>query len=106
MYRTSVCFNLVSSPERKDRVALMYDPAAFPERPGSLLKFLQGLDKGWNVSLFNYRNNGGDTASILVGLQVEPQYYTEFDQFLVNTGYSFQEQTDNAAYRHFLREHQ
>ncbi|KAG0352240.1 hypothetical protein BGZ54_002881, partial [Gamsiella multidivaricata] len=30
----------------------------FPERPGALLQFLQGLRAGWNVSLFHYRNHG------------------------------------------------
>lgn len=30
----------------------------FPERPGALMKFLQGLHSEWNVSLFNYRNHG------------------------------------------------
>lgn len=68
-----------------------------------MLNFLQGLNKGWNVSLFNYRNNGGDMASILVGLQVEPQHHDEFQQFLINTGYRFEEQTNNPAYLRFLR---
>ncbi|KAG0356824.1 hypothetical protein BGZ54_000582, partial [Gamsiella multidivaricata] len=30
----------------------------FPERPGALLEFLEGLRAGWNVSLFHYRNHG------------------------------------------------
>lgn len=30
----------------------------FPERPGALLQFLEGLRAGWNVSLFHYRNHG------------------------------------------------
>ncbi len=31
---------------------------AFPERPGALRKFLVGLQQGWNISLFHYRNHG------------------------------------------------
>jgi threonine dehydratase len=30
----------------------------FPERPGALTRFLDGLDPAWNVSLFHYRNHG------------------------------------------------
>jgi len=30
----------------------------FPERPGALRKFLQGMRSGWNISLFHYRNHG------------------------------------------------
>ncbi|KAF8893787.1 tryptophan synthase beta subunit-like PLP-dependent enzyme [Infundibulicybe gibba] len=30
----------------------------FPERPGALRKFLLGLQQGWNISLFHYRNHG------------------------------------------------
>jgi hypothetical protein len=32
----------------------------FPERPGALRKFLQGIypGLGWNISMFHYRNHG------------------------------------------------
>lgn len=33
----------------------------FPERPGALRKFLVGLHKGWNITLFHYRNHGAGT---------------------------------------------
>ncbi|KAG8737560.1 hypothetical protein FRC12_017104 [Ceratobasidium sp. 428] len=37
----------------------------FPERPGALRKFLLELRSDWNISLFNYRNNGaGKTFAI------------------------------------------
>lgn len=36
----------------------------FPERPGALRKFLVGLHKGWNISLFHYRNHGAGTPII------------------------------------------
>ena len=35
---------------------------AFPERPGALRKFLLGLQRGWNISLFHYRNHGAGEA--------------------------------------------
>jgi threonine dehydratase len=44
----------------------------FPERPGALHSFLTELSQGWNVSLFHYRNQGGDMGRVLVGLQVGP----------------------------------
>ena len=30
----------------------------FPERPGALRKFLEGIQTEWNISLFHYRNHG------------------------------------------------
>ncbi len=32
----------------------------FPERPGALLRFLDRMNGGWNISLFHYRNHGAD----------------------------------------------
>ncbi len=42
----------------------------FPERPGALMRFLDSMAPNWNISLFHYRNQGGDFGRILVGLQV------------------------------------
>ncbi|GAA6022683.1 hypothetical protein JCM11491_000565 [Sporobolomyces phaffii] len=74
----------------------------FPERPGALRKFLEGLGKGFNISLFHYRNHGGDVGKILCGIQVPPGEADEFDQWLVSLGYPFVEETDNPAYADFL----
>ncbi|UZJ56600.1 hypothetical protein CBS101457_005920 [Exobasidium rhododendri] len=75
----------------------------FPERPGSLLLFLQGLNQGWNISLFNYRNNGGDTANVLVGIQVDPKDYDEFQCYLDALQYRYIEETNNEAYLRFMK---
>lgn len=75
----------------------------FPERPGSLLQFLQGLNQGWNISLFNYRNNGGDTANVLVGIQVDPKDYQEFQTYLDTLQYVCIEETKNEAYLRFMK---
>ena len=40
----------------------------FPERPGALVKFLTTLRPGQNISLFHYRNHGGDVAKVLAGI--------------------------------------
>jgi threonine dehydratase len=42
----------------------------FPERPGALMRFLSSMHPGWNITLFNYRNQGADHGRILVGIQV------------------------------------
>ncbi|MFN4327364.1 MAG: threonine ammonia-lyase, biosynthetic [Limnobacter sp.] len=75
----------------------------FPERPGALTKFLNSLNPGWNISLFHYRNHGADYGRILVGIQVPPEDRAEFDDFLTSLGYPVVNETDNPAYRLFLR---
>ena len=75
----------------------------FPERPGALMKFLSLMAPDWNVSLFHYRNQGADYSSILVGLQVPADASAALEAFLATLGYAWHEETDNAAYRLFLR---
>jgi threonine dehydratase len=74
----------------------------FPERPGALLRFLENLRSGWNISLFHYRNHGADFGRVLVGMQVPPDESESFAQFLSRVGYDAVEETDNPAYRLFL----
>ncbi|RKP22403.1 tryptophan synthase beta subunit-like PLP-dependent enzyme [Syncephalis pseudoplumigaleata] len=75
----------------------------FPERPFALKKFLRGIQSEWNISLFHYRNNGGDYGHILVGIQVLPEQYERFEQFLSRLNYPYVEETDNIVYQQFLR---
>jgi threonine dehydratase len=74
----------------------------FPERPGALMKFLNSMRHGWNISLFHYRNHGADYGRVLVGIQVPPQDYRSFRAFLAKLGYPYSEETRNPAYRLFL----
>lgn len=74
----------------------------FPERPGALLKFLQAIGTQWNVSLFHYRNHGGDHGRVLAGIQVPPETDTDFLLHINELQYAFTEETDNPAYRLFL----
>lgn len=74
----------------------------FPERPGALMKFLDSMSTGWNISLFHYRNHGADSGRVLVGMQVPPRDKTAFAAFLAGLGYDYQEETSNLAYRLFL----
>lgn len=74
----------------------------FPERPGALLKFLKGMAKDWNISLFHYRNHGADYGRVLVGLQVPPSDEMHFQEYLQLLGYPYWDETHNPAYLTFL----
>ncbi len=75
----------------------------FPERPGALMRFLSSMHPDWNISLFHYRNQGADYGRILVGIQVPRGDRKALRQFLDELGYPWQDETDNPAYRLFLR---
>jgi threonine dehydratase len=74
----------------------------FPERPGALMRFLTAMSRGWNISLFHYRNHGADYGRILVGMQVPPRDKRKFRAFLARVGYPWQDETRNPAYKLFL----
>lgn len=74
----------------------------FPERPGALLKFLTKLGQRWNISLFHYRNHGAAYGRVLVGLQAAKADRDAVESFLDQLHYSYEEETDNPAYRQFL----
>jgi threonine dehydratase len=74
----------------------------FPERPGALLRFLAAMSRGWNISLFHYRNHGADYGRVLVGMQVPPRDKGKFRAFLARVGYPWRDETRNPAYRLFL----
>ena len=76
----------------------------FPERPGALANFLTTMRPGQNVSLFHYRNYGGDVARILAGIQCPDSERGELEAFLKDLGYPFTECSDNFTYKMFLRE--
>ena len=75
----------------------------FPERPGALLHFLRQLGQRWNICLFHYRNHGAATARVLVGLQALSTEHDEVAGFMEGLGYRCERETDNPAYRLFLR---
>jgi len=74
----------------------------FPERPGALLHFLNGMGQHWNISLFHYRNHGSAYGRVLVGMQVPPEDEAALRQFLADVGYPWWEESDNPAYTLFL----
>ncbi|GAP34785.1 threonine ammonia-lyase, biosynthetic [Piscinibacter sakaiensis] len=75
----------------------------FPERPGALMRFLSSMHPAWNISLFHYRNQGADYGRILVGIQVPRGDRRALRQFLDGLALPWVEETDNPAYRLFLR---
>jgi threonine dehydratase len=75
----------------------------FPERPGALLKFLDGLATEWNISLFHYRNHGADYGRVLAGIQVPETDRAEFRRRLDELGYPCWDETGNPAYQCFLK---
>jgi threonine dehydratase len=74
----------------------------FPERPGALLNFLDKMSRGWNISLFHYRNHGADYGRVLAGMQVPRAQMKDFRAFLKNLGYRYWDESGNPAYRLFL----
>ena len=74
----------------------------FPERPGALMRFLESMSRGWNISLFHYRNHGTDYGRILVGIQVPPSEKPDFQKFLDGLGYRYWDESQNPAYQLFL----
>ena len=75
----------------------------FPERPGVLMQFLTHVSPHWNISLFQYRSEGGDYGSVLVGIQVAKKDRTQFKKFVTTLGYRYWDETENPAYQLFLK---
>jgi threonine dehydratase len=75
----------------------------FPERPGALQDFLKGLSRGWNISLFHYRNHGAAYGRVLVGLQLDQEAAKAFRVYLAENGYDYTEETENVAYQLFAK---
>jgi len=74
----------------------------FPERPGALLRFLTRMGQRWNISMFHYRNHGDAYGRVLVGVQVPSGNHGQFQDFLKDLGYAFQDESANLAYTLFL----
>ena len=74
----------------------------FPEKPGALMNFLDSMRHDWNISLFHYRNHGADYGRVLVGIQVPAGERAEFEAFLDNLGYPYQDESANPACQLFL----
>jgi len=87
------------APDAKNELLYRFE---FPERPGALMRFLERMSRGWNISLFHYRNHGTDYGRILVGIQVPVNDKPAFQKFLDELGYPYWDESQNPAYRLFL----
>lgn len=76
--------------------------SVFPERPGALLRFLEGLESDWNISLFHYRNHGSEYGRVLIGIQVPEDDEERFADFVARCEYPFAFESDNLAYQMFV----
>ncbi|MEL6764684.1 MAG: threonine ammonia-lyase, biosynthetic, partial [Cyanobacteria bacterium J06607_6] len=84
------------SPLAHDEVLYRFE---FPENPGALMRFLNGMSPHWNISLFHYRNHGADYGRIVIGIQVPPAEMPQWQAFLETVGYRYWNESDNPAYR-------
>lgn len=76
----------------------------FPERGGALYKFLTTLQPGLNISLFHYRNYGGDVGKVLAGIQCPKDQEEGLNKWLRELGYGYVEETNNEVYKMFMRD--
>jgi threonine dehydratase len=74
----------------------------FPERPGALRRFLEHLSPHFDISLFHYRNQGGDVGRVLAGIRVPEGREADLQAFLAALDYPYVDETDNPATRLFL----
>jgi threonine dehydratase len=75
----------------------------FPERPGALMRFLDAMHPEWNISLFHYRNQGGDAGRVLVGLQVPAADGPALAGFLRELTYPVVDESGHPVAALFLR---
>lgn len=59
----------------------------FPERPRALADFLAKVGRQWNISLFHYRGQGGDTGTVLIGFEADDP--ASLESSLRTAGYDF-----------------
>jgi threonine dehydratase len=87
----------------------------FPERPGALKQFLEGLFEkrrggkaAFNITLFHYRAHGADVGRVFTGFTIPKGEEQAFESFLAELcsaekGFSCFEETDNHCYQEFMR---
>jgi threonine dehydratase len=75
----------------------------FPERPGALEKFLTTLRPRYNISLFQYRNAGGDIGKVVTGIVCPDNELAELEIFLGKIGYGWVDCTKSEVFKTFLR---
>eukprot|EP00287_Rhodomonas_sp_CCMP768_P018870 CAMPEP_0202818052 /NCGR_PEP_ID=MMETSP1389-20130828/8047_1 /ASSEMBLY_ACC=CAM_ASM_000865 /TAXON_ID=302021 /ORGANISM="Rhodomonas sp., Strain CCMP768" /LENGTH=551 /DNA_ID=CAMNT_0049490343 /DNA_START=322 /DNA_END=1977 /DNA_ORIENTATION=- len=70
----------------------------FPEKPGSLRRFLDVVGGKYNMSLFHYRFTGEMTGNVLVGVRpLKADQVSEFMSDMGTLGWFFEDVTDDPA---------
>jgi len=93
--------HMVGGAASLDEIMLRFE---FPERPGALMRFLDSVGEDWNITLFHYRNHGADYGRVLVGVEVPEGGRALFMERLALLGYPYEDETNNPAYRMFLKQ--
>jgi len=87
----------------------------FPERPGALKQFLEGLfahrkdgRAAFNITLFHYRAHGADVGRVFTGFTIPRGGEAAFEAFLgelcsAEKGFNCYEETGNPFYHLFMR---
>ena len=60
------------------------------------------MSRGWNITLFHYRNHGADVGRVLAGMEVPREDGAAFDAFLEGLGYPWTDEKSNPAYGFLL----
>lgn len=87
------------APELQNEVVYRFE---FPQQPGALLQFLQGIGQRWNITMFHYRNHVADYGRVLMGLQVPPAEREACRASLDALGLDYHDESSNPAYGYFL----
>lgn len=75
------------------------------EHSGAILGLIAAIDRSINVTLFNYRNHGGNVGRLLIGISTSDNSYLEdFMRGLkAIKGIDIVDETDNKAYSDCLK---
>ena len=87
-------------PEGMQEVLLQF---SFPEKPGALQNFLESLCDIFSISLFHYRNFGGESSKVLIGFVIdESNTEDELYAILQTIPYSYINVSHDKSYSYFL----
>jgi len=68
-----------------------------------LARFLELMSPNWAITLFHYRNHGAAYGRVLAGIHVPVEDDRAFEAYLEELDYRYVNETNNEAYRLFLR---
>ncbi len=67
------------------------------------MEFLEHIgDRGWNISLFHYRNHGSAYGRVLAGIQIPDGELEQFQSLMQDTEYNYRNESGNPSYALFL----